>query len=60
MVAAELMASVYWRLLNKLERRRFNVFGPKLTRLSKGQKLLLILGTWGRWISGAMSPNYGC
>ena len=41
MVAAELMGSVYWRLLRKLERQQFNVFGPKPTRLNKGQKLLL-------------------
>src|SRR2546423_863262 len=33
MVAAELMGSVYWRLLRKLERRRFDVFGPEPTRL---------------------------
>jgi phytoene synthase len=59
MVAAELMGSVYWRLLRKLERQRFNVFGPKLTRLNKGQKTLLILRTWFRFVSGAMSPNYG-
>jgi phytoene synthase len=59
MVAAELMGSVYWRLLRKLERQRFNVFGPKLTRLNKGQKTLLILRTWWRFVSGAMSPNYG-
>jgi phytoene synthase len=59
MVAAELMGSVYWRLLRKLERRRFNVFGPRPTRLNKGQKLLLILRTWYRFASGAMSPNYG-
>ena len=59
MVAAELMGSVYWRLLQKLERRRFDVFGPKPTRLNKGQKCLLILRTMCRFISGAMSPNYG-
>src|SRR5438445_9745025 len=46
MVAAELMGSVYWRLLRKLERRQFEVFGPKLTRLHKGQKILLIFRTW--------------
>src|SRR4051794_27871718 len=28
MVAAELMGSVYWRLLKKLERQQFDVFGP--------------------------------
>jgi phytoene synthase len=59
MVAAELMGSVYWRLLSKLERQHFNVFGPELTRLNKGQKALLILRSWWRFVSGAMSPNYG-
>jgi phytoene synthase len=59
MVAAELMGAVYWRLLRKLERQRFNVFGPELTRLNKGQKALLILRSWWRFVSGAMSPNYG-
>jgi phytoene synthase len=59
MVAAELMGSVYWRLLRKLERKRLNVFGPELTRLNKGQKALLILRSWWRFVSGAMSPNYG-
>jgi 15-cis-phytoene synthase len=59
MVAAELMGTVYWRLLRKLERQRFDVFGPKKTRLNKGQKLLLILRTWYRFVSGAMAPNYG-
>lgn len=59
MVAAELMGSVYWRLLSKLEARRFDVFGPEPTRLGKGQKLLLILRTWYRFASGAVSPNYG-
>ena len=59
MVAAELMGSVYWRLLRKLERQRFDVFGPNLTRLNKGQKALLILRSGWRFVSGAMSPNYG-
>jgi phytoene synthase len=59
MVAAELMGSVYWRLLRKLERQRFNVFGPKLARLNKGQKGLLVLRTWWRLVSGATAPNYG-
>lgn len=59
MVAAELMGSVYWRLLRKLERQRFAVFGRKPTRLNKGQKLLLVLRTWYRFASGAMSSNYG-
>jgi 15-cis-phytoene synthase len=59
MVAAELMGSVYWRLLRKLERQRFNVFGPELTRLNKGHKTLLILRSWWQFVSGTVSPNYG-
>jgi 15-cis-phytoene synthase len=59
MVAAELMGSVYWRLLRKLEGQEFNVFGPEPTRLTRGQKLLLILRTWYRFAFGTMSPNYG-
>jgi len=59
MVAAELMGTVYWRLLRKLERQRFNVFGPRPTRLNKGQKLFLVLRTWVRLASGAMAPAYG-
>jgi phytoene synthase len=59
MAAAELMGSVYWRLLQKLERQRFNVFGPQPTRLSNVQKMLLILHAWLRTAFGSTSPNYG-
>jgi hypothetical protein len=59
MVAAELMGSVYWRLLRKLEREEFNVFGPRITRLNKGQKLLLIMRSWWRFFSNRMAPGYG-
>jgi 15-cis-phytoene synthase len=59
MAAAELMGSVYWRLLRKLERQRFNVFQPKPIRLNKGHKFLLVLRAWCRFASNAASPNYG-
>lgn len=59
MVAAELMGSVYWRLFEKLEARRFDVFGPRVTRLSKLQKIALVARTWYRVQSGATTPNYG-
>ncbi len=59
MGTAELMGSVYWRLLGELERRRFDVFGPEVTRLNKGQKLLLIFRAWWRQTSGAATPAYG-
>jgi phytoene synthase len=59
MVAAELMGSVYWQLLRKLERRQFNVFGPQPVRINRPQKLLLILRSWLRLTFNATSPNYG-
>ncbi len=59
MGSAELMGSVYWRLLRKLEKRGFDVFGPKLTRLNKLQKIVLILRTKLRMAAGDMRPNYG-
>ena len=59
MVAAELMGSVYWRLLRKLETEKFDVFGPRPPRLNKGQKMFLIFRTWLRFISGAMASAYG-
>ena len=59
MGAAELMGSVYWRLLQKLEGNGFNVFDPTPTRVSKSQKLFLIFRTWYRLTTGALIPNYG-
>jgi phytoene synthase len=59
MVAAELMGSVYWRLLQKLERGRFNVFGPQPLKLSKPHKLALIFQSWLRFVSGSSAPAYG-
>lgn len=59
MATAELMGSVYWRLLQKLERRRFDVFSHEQTRLSKAQKIFLILRMWYRVWRGNLSPNYG-
>jgi 15-cis-phytoene synthase len=59
MIAAELMASVYWRLLRKLEQQRFQVFGPKVTQLNQAQKLFLIARTWVRLAAGNMAPAYG-
>jgi phytoene synthase len=59
MIAAELMGAVYWRLLLELEARRFDVLSPTLTRLSKAQKIFLILRTWLRLAGGSGRPNYG-
>ena len=59
MVAAELMALVYWRLLQKLEANRFNIFGAQPLKLSKPHKLALIFQSWLRLVCGSTSPNYG-
>jgi phytoene synthase len=59
MVAAELMGAVYWRLLQKLERGRFDVFGPQPLKLSKPHKLALIVQSWVRFAAGAKTSNYG-
>ena len=59
MVAAELMGSVYWRLLQKMERGRFDVFGPHPLKLSKPGKLALIFRSWLRFSLGSTAPDYG-
>jgi phytoene synthase len=59
MVAAELMGSVYWQLLKKLEANQFNVFGENPVRLRKPQKLALIFRAWLRFVSNSKTPNYG-
>jgi len=59
MVAAELMGAVYWRLLRKLEKANFPVLAAQPTKLHKLQKLGLILRTWYRSATGALTPNYG-
>ena len=59
MVAAELMGSVYWQLLLKLERGRFDVFGAQPLKLSKPHKLALIVGSWIRFASGSTGSTYG-
>ena len=59
MVAAELMGSVYWRLLQKLEAHRFQVFGPQPVRLSKPHKLALVFRSWIRFACGSAKSPYG-
>jgi hypothetical protein len=59
MAAAELMGMVYWRLLKKLERARFDVFGERPVGLSKPQKLALIFQSWLRFCFGIATGSYG-
>lgn len=43
MTPAEIMGAIYWRLLRKIERRAFNVFGERV-QLSRPAKLMTALG----------------
>jgi phytoene synthase len=47
LAAAEAMRSIYERLLDRIEARHFDVFGPKVT-LPRYQKVTLALAAWGR------------
>jgi len=55
MIAAELMGRCIGGFLLELEARRFDVLAPALTRLSKTQKIFLILRTWLRLAGGSGS-----
>jgi phytoene synthase len=59
MVAAELMGSVYWQLLLKLERGKFNVFGATPLKLSKPHKLALVFQSWLHHAFHDARPSYG-
>lgn len=58
MVAAELMGSVYWRLLRKLERAKFDVFAEPV-KLSRPQKLSIVFQSCLRFCFGSATGNYG-
>ena len=59
MVAAELMGSVYWQLLLKLEAHQFNVFGAERIRLGRAHKIFLILRSWLQFVTGSPHSPYG-
>lgn len=59
MVAAELMGSVYWNLLLKIEASGFRVLEPNLIRLSKGRKVGLILAAGWRHAVRSKRCVYG-
>ncbi|MGH7942004.1 MAG: phytoene/squalene synthase family protein, partial [Limisphaerales bacterium] len=58
MVAAELMGTIYWRLLKKMERAQFDVFARPL-RLSRAQKLWIIFQSCLRFGLGFGKGRYG-
>jgi len=59
LIAAELMGAVYWRLLDRLTARGFDVFTGPRARVSRATKLFLVCRTWWRLRIGPFVPNYG-
>ena len=59
MLSAELMGNVYWHLLQRLERSRFQVLADTPIRLSKPRKLSLILSAALRARLGFSFSDYG-
>jgi len=45
MIAAEIMAAIYWRLLARIQKRRYNVFGER-ARLSRAVKFWTALSVY--------------
>ena len=45
LVAAEIMAAIYWRILNRIRKRRYNVFGERV-RLSRPLKFWTALSVY--------------
>jgi 15-cis-phytoene synthase len=45
LVSAEIMAAIYWRLLGRIEKRRYNVFGKRV-RLPTVEKLWIALSVY--------------
>jgi phytoene synthase len=45
MVAAEIMAAIYWRILARIQKRRYNVFGKRV-RLRAPEKLWIALSLY--------------
>jgi phytoene synthase len=45
MIAAEIMDAIYFRLLTKIERVKYNVFGSRI-RISNAHKMLITFNCW--------------
>jgi phytoene synthase len=45
MVAAEIMGAIYWRILGRIQKRRYNVFGKRV-RLRAAEKLWIALSVY--------------
>lgn len=59
MISAELMGKVYWELLVRLRRQGYPVLSPKPLRLSRAQKIWMVLSAVVRWKIGLGVATYG-
>lgn len=59
MVAAELMGTVYWKLLRHLEAHRFPVLDSVPCKLTRSRKILLVLLAWIRFKLHLPFASYG-
>ncbi len=59
LVASEMMAGVYWRILRKIEKSGYQVLSPRLTKLSKFQKLGLVARSAVRYWLNVNASDYG-
>ena len=59
LVASEMMASVYWRILLKIEKSDYQVLSPKLTKLTKAHKLGILARSAVRYWLNINSSDYG-
>lgn len=59
MVAAELMGSVYWQLLNKISRKQYAVLARRKIHLGKAHKLWLVLRCFCQHRLGQFKSGYG-
>lgn len=57
-VAAEIMAAIYFEILRRIERAGYDVFSRRI-RVPRPYRAVLALATWGRTLLGARPPWYG-
>lgn len=59
LVASEMMAGVYWRILVKIEKSGYQVLRPQLTKLSKIHKLGIVARSALRYWLNVGTSDYG-
>jgi 15-cis-phytoene synthase len=55
LIAAEIMRAIYFALLRRIERARFDVFGRRVS-VPRGERAVVALATWTRVMVGSLWP----